>query len=94
MVQRVLYVDPVSGQDSRDGLSASRSLKTLSTALRLSQADTQIRLQGGLYSAANGEQFPLVIPTGCQIIGTPGRDRPATIFQGSGRWQSSNQGVQ
>lgn len=84
MAQQVLYVDPTQGQDNRDGRSANQPLKTITAALRLSQGDTQVQLQAGLYTANSGEQFPLVIPSGCELVGQPGGGRPTTIVQGSG----------
>ncbi|MEM6435720.1 MAG: S-layer homology domain-containing protein [Cyanobacteria bacterium P01_D01_bin.115] len=84
MAQQVLYVDPAQGQDNREGRSANQPLKTITAALRLSQGDTQIQLQAGLYTANSGEQFPLVIPSGCELVGQPGGGRPTAIVQGSG----------
>ncbi|NER80891.1 MAG: DUF1565 domain-containing protein, partial [Leptolyngbya sp. SIO1D8] len=94
MAQHVFYVDPSQGQDSREGVSATQPLKTLTEALRRSQTDTVIHLKAGLYIPGNGEQFPLTIPPGCQVIGEPGRSRPATILQGSGTLQNLNLGNQ
>lgn len=87
MAQQVLYVDPARGQDNQDGRSPNQPLKTITAALRLSQGDTVIRLQGGLYHANSGEQFPLTIPSGCQLTGEFGSDRPTAILQGSGQIQ-------
>ena len=84
MAQQVLYVDPAQGQDNREGRSTNQPLKTITAALRLSQGDTQIQLQAGLYTANSGEQFPLVIPSGCELVGQPGGGRPTAIVQGSG----------
>ncbi|MGF1522891.1 MAG: S-layer homology domain-containing protein [Leptolyngbyaceae cyanobacterium] len=94
MAQQVLYVDPVQGQDDREGLSADQPLKTLSAALRRSQPDTVIRLKAGLYLASSGEQFPLTIPSGCQVIGETNRDRPTVILRGSGSAQHPSLGTQ
>ncbi len=94
MVQRVLYVDSLRGQDQQDGLTADRPLKTLTAALRRSQPETQIQLQAGTYSTASGERFPLVIPPGCEVIGQPDRDRPATVIAGSGSLQTPSLGLQ
>ena len=87
MAQPTLYVDPTNGQDQRDGRSPAQSLKTLTAALRLSQGNAVIQLAAGLYTANQGEQFPLVIPAGCEIVGVMGGDRPATVLQGSGGFQ-------
>jgi len=87
MAQLVLYVDPQQGQDDRDGRSPSQPLKTLTAALRLSRGETLIRLAAGQYTASQGEQFPLVIPPGCEVQGEAGGDRPATTLQGGGTLQ-------
>ena len=94
MAQQVLYVDPNQGQDSQAGRSASQPLKTLSAALSRSQPDTVIHLKAGLYSPASGEQFPLTIPTGCQVLGEAGRDRPTVVLRGSGSIQHPGLGTQ
>jgi len=94
MARQVLYVDPTQGQDDQDGRSAAEPLKTITAALRLGRADTVIRLKAGLYTAASGEQFPLVVPAGCELVGEAGSDRPATVVQGSGHWQTPNLGTQ
>ena len=54
MAQQVLYVDAEKGQDNRDGRSPNQPLKTITAALRLSQGDTQVQLQAGLYTANSG----------------------------------------
>jgi hypothetical protein len=87
MAQQVLYVNPERGQDNRDGRSPDQPLKTITAALRLSQSGTRIQLQAGLYTADSGEQFPLTVPAGCQLVGVAGSDRPAAILQGAGTLQ-------
>ncbi|MEO1300108.1 MAG: DUF1565 domain-containing protein [Cyanobacteria bacterium J06636_16] len=94
MAQQVLYVDPVQGQDDREGRAADQPLKTFSAALQRSQSDTVIRLKAGLYLASNGEQFPLTIPAGCQVIGETQRDRPTVILRGGGSAQHPSLGTQ
>lgn len=87
MAQQVLYVDPERGQDNRDGRSPSQPLKTITAALRLSQTDTVIQLAAGKYTTSNGEQFPLTIPAGRQVVGATGGDRPPAVIQGGGSMQ-------
>ena len=94
MAQQVFYVDPTRGQDSQEGHSANQPLKSLSAALSRSQVDTIIHLKAGLYSPDNGEQFPLTIPTSCQILGEADRDRPTVILRGSGTLQHPQLGTQ
>jgi parallel beta-helix repeat protein len=94
MAQLVLYVDPERGQDSREGRSPDQPLKTITAALRLSQSDTRIQLKAGLYTASSGEQFPLVIPAGCEVVGEMGGDRPSAVIQGGGPVQHPVLGTQ
>ena len=94
MAQQVLYVDPTRGQDDRDGRSQSQPLKTITAALRLSQDNTVIQLKAGSYTADSGEQFPLVIPPGCQVLGETGGNRPSVTIQGGGQIQHPLLGAQ
>lgn len=93
MAQRTIYVDPARGQDSQGG-SSNQPLKTLTAALQRSQGDTVIRLAAGIYSSDKGEQFPLMIPPGCRVVGTGRGDRPAAILRGSGALTHPTLGTQ
>lgn len=93
MAQRVLYVDPIQGNDTQEGHSTTQPLRTITAALRRLQADTLIYLRAGVYSTRSGEQFPLLLPAGCQMVGERQGDRGA-VLQGSGIVQHPSLGRQ
>src|SRR5262245_9243883 len=59
-----------TGDDGSDGIA--RPVKTLKRAFALAVADgriTQISLDSGTYSAANGESFPYTVPANLKVTG-------------------------
>ncbi|MDB9528376.1 S-layer homology domain-containing protein [Oscillatoria sp. CS-180] len=94
MARQVLYVDPEQGRDDQAGRSQDQPLKTIAAALRLHQTETTIQLKAGLYTSTSGEEFPIAVPAGCELVGETRGDRPATILQGGGSIQSSILGQQ
>lgn len=77
-----LYINPLEGSDTSDGLSPETALKTISYALHLIQPDTinpnTIYLSNGVYGPhTNGEKFPLNGRTHVSIIG---EQMDSTIF--------------
>ncbi|MGD1905815.1 MAG: S-layer homology domain-containing protein [Leptolyngbyaceae cyanobacterium] len=89
MGQLTLFVHPINGQDIHDG-SSTAPLKTLYAALRRSEPGTVIQLAAGQYTAANGERFPLQIPSQRRIVGPIGA---TASLQGSGAWRDSILGL-
>jgi hypothetical protein len=72
-----LYVDPTTGSDTSGNGSMSKPFKTFTKAVdvlasskTLSPSGVTIYLANGNYIAANGEKFPIVIPTNVTITGT------------------------
>lgn len=94
MVRLILYVDPINGRDDGDGRSQTRPLKTIAAALRSHQDETTIQLKAGRYAPETGEQFPITVPSGCELVGEMQGDRPATILQGSGLVRNNRRGNQ
>lgn len=94
MTEQTIYVHPTLGQDQQEG-SETRPLRTISAAIARHppHAEGVIYLATGFYGTAIGERFPLVIPAGCRVVGTGGRDRPATVIQGSGLWTDKTLGA-
>ncbi len=88
-----LYVNPVTGNDTNAG-SRLASFKSLTRALKASKAGMIIQLAPGTYSTANGEVFPLVIPTGVMVVGNEATKGQDIIITGSGEYQSESFGVQ
>lgn len=71
-----IFVDPATGSDSTGNGSATKPYKTLTKAIavltaskELSPSGVTIYLSTGDYDAANGERFPIVVPTGVSISG-------------------------
>jgi hypothetical protein len=72
-----IYVDAHTGSDSSGNGSAAKPYKTLTKAVEvlassksLSTSGVTINLAGGDYNAANGEIFPIVVPTNVTISGS------------------------
>ena len=63
------FVSP-TGDDSNDGLSPERPLRTVTRALRLAAPPATIDIADGTYGAAGGESFPLVVKGGTTLRGT------------------------
>jgi hypothetical protein len=72
-----IYVDPTTGSDTTGNGSSTKPYKTLTKAVTvlassksLSPSGVTIYLSSGNYVAANGEKFPIVIPTNVTITGS------------------------
>jgi hypothetical protein len=67
------YVDPAKGSDKNAGTSAA-PFKTLTHAMSVVKSSATggltISLGAGNYTAANGEKFPIAIPTGVILSGS------------------------
>ncbi|MFP4099254.1 S-layer homology domain-containing protein [Coleofasciculus sp.] len=93
MVQSTLYVNPTTGQDRNTG-SADAPFRTLTHAIGQAKADTMILLASGMYNTANGERFPIVIPSGMIIIGDESSKGKDISLVGSGDYNSPSFGSQ
>ena len=69
-----LVVNPSSGNDTTGNGTSEKPYKTLTKALNVIKNSTTpgltIQLAPGQYTAANGEVFPIVVPTGVTIDGS------------------------
>jgi hypothetical protein len=69
-----ISVNPLIGSDSTGNGTPTNPYKTLTKAVAVAKnsttPDLTIALAGGIYGAANGEKFPIAIPTGMTIAGT------------------------
>jgi len=88
-----IYVNPVTGSDSTGNGSMTSPYKTLTKAVTvlasapsLSPTGVTIYLASGNYVVANGEKFPIVVPTGVTIMGTAYGTGPktGTFINGAG----------
>jgi len=66
-----IYVAATGDDATGDGTEAA-PYRTVKTAIANLGGDTVVRVGIGLYDAAAGEVFPLVVPAGVSIIGTVG----------------------
>ena len=64
-----LYVDPVSGDDSNDGLSWETALKTMTRASQLENGPGRMFLGQGVFSVESGEVFPIALTATTEIRG-------------------------
>jgi hypothetical protein len=93
MVQSLLYINPVSGSDTAPGTQAA-PFKTVTRALQNVSAGTTLKLAPGLYNAASGETFPLVIPAEVILSGDETQKGKGTQITGSGKHNSSSFAMQ
>ena len=81
-----LHVDATLGNDANDG-SVTAPFQTVTFALSQAQSGDSIKVMPGLYDALHGETFPLKVPAGVELIGSPatrGSDPAETSLVGSG----------
>ena len=82
-----LFVNPTSGSDSAAG-SQSAPFKTIARALQQIKSGTKIQLVPGTYSAATGETFPIVIPSGVTVLGNESNKGNGIQITGGGLFAS------
>ena len=87
------FVNPRLGVDTAAGTTAAQPFRTITQALAAVVAPPPgpgkaggpiIALAPGLYNAANGEVFPLVVPPGVTLIGDEEFNGVGTTIQGAG----------
>jgi parallel beta-helix repeat protein len=84
----IIFVSP-NGSDANSGLSADQALRSITAAIaRNPQAGTVIQLAEGNYTAATGEKFPLIIPTGVTLRGNPANQGLNVVISGGDRFVS------
>ncbi len=88
-----IYVNPVTGNDANTG-SRTSPVKSISQAIKQAKSSTIIQLGNGTYSTANGEVFPLLIPSGVLVVGNEGNKGQEIIISGGGDYQTPSFGVQ
>ena len=85
---QTLYVNPATGSDNAGAGSQSAPFKTISKALKQAQSGTNIQLATGNYNAANGEVFPLAVPSGVTVVGNESNKGNGILIEGSGQYNS------
>jgi parallel beta-helix repeat protein len=88
-----IYVNLVTGNDANPGSRLS-PFKSLTRALKATQTPAIIQLASGIYKAATGEVFPLVIPAGVTVMGNEANKGTGIVISGSGEYQSASFGTQ
>ncbi|WP_041765546.1 S-layer homology domain-containing protein [[Leptolyngbya] sp. PCC 7376] len=87
MMQQKLYVNPEIGDDENSG-SQENPLRTISTAIKRSTSDCVIHIAAGNYTRKRGELFPLILPSGVQLIGDVASQGHSVTIRGSGIYNS------
>jgi len=82
-----LYVDAAKGNSAGPG-NAQAPFKTITAALQAAVPGTVVQVQPGKYDEANGEVFPLVIPSGVTLQGNVDNRGKDTLIQGGGKFLS------
>lgn len=85
----LVFVNPTQGRDQPGGGTEAQPLRTLTYALRRAQANTVIFLSPGTYSRANGEIFPLRLPSGVTLYGNPPQQGQGVIISGGAELDSA-----
>ncbi len=83
----VLYVNAATGNDAAVG-SQSAPFKTIARALQQARAGTTVQIAPGTYNAANGETFPLLVPSGVNLVGNESNKGNGILIEGSGEYIS------
>jgi|GEM_PF-1412272 len=86
VLPRSLFVDVQTGHDRQGNGSQAAPYRTLTQALQVASAGTVILLAPGVYNQAQGEIFPLQLPSEVTIQGNP-TPSEAVILQGGGPLQ-------
>ncbi|MEM9569093.1 MAG: DUF1565 domain-containing protein, partial [Cyanobacteria bacterium P01_E01_bin.34] len=89
----IWHVNPVAGSDAGAG-NTDAPFQTISRALVVARAGDTIRLADGNYSAASGEEFPLIVGDGIALVGDELRRGMNIRVVGSGRYLSATWGGQ
>jgi hypothetical protein len=63
------FVNEVAGNDANTGTTANAAFRTITKALSVADSGDTIQVAPGLYDAAIGEVFPLVVPEWVALIG-------------------------
>jgi parallel beta-helix repeat protein len=81
---RVIYVNPVLGEDSPDNGRENRPYRTIAYALTQVTDNTVLQLAPGSYTADSGEVFPLTIPPGVILRGNESTKGQTVLILGGG----------
>jgi len=85
----LLFVDPAAGSNALGDGTAQAPFKTITHALKVAQPNMVVLLAPGIYSARNGEKFPLQLKQQVTLQGAPGFENGAAVIYGGGEFLSS-----
>lgn len=91
---RLLFVNPVTGNDTTGDGSGRSPFRTVTRALQSAQPNTAILLAPGTYTAESGEQFPLILPPGTTLQADPMAVGQSIVIQGSGSFAHPTSGTE
>ncbi|MDY6902240.1 MAG: DUF1565 domain-containing protein, partial [Cyanobacteriota bacterium] len=92
-VATTVYVNPVTGRDTANGSRLS-PFKSLTHTLNNIRTPAIVHLARGTYDAANGEVFPLIIPSGVWLVGNEATKGQGIFIEGSNDYQTKSFGLQ
>ncbi|MEO0935036.1 MAG: DUF1565 domain-containing protein, partial [Cyanobacteria bacterium J06641_2] len=92
-VATTVYVNPVTGRDTGNGSRLS-PFKSLTHTLNTVRTPAIVHLARGTYDAANGEVFPLIIPSGVWLVGNEATKGQGIVIEGSNDYQTKSFGLQ
>jgi hypothetical protein len=81
-----IFVDAAAGSDAAPGTAAA-PMKSITAALAVAPAAGTVSVSPGLYDAANGELFPILLPDGVTLVGdvaAQGAGPTPTLIRGHG----------
>lgn len=81
-VSYLLFVHPVLGNDATGDGSPRSPFRTITRAAQSAPPNAIILLAAGNYAAANGEQFPILLPPGVSVQADPTTGGEGVVIQG------------
>lgn len=87
--RKLLFVNPVTGNDTSGDGTQDSPLKTITQALEAAQPNTVIVLSSGIYSSEMGETFPLLLKPGIKLQGNPRTRGHDVVIRGGGTFVSA-----
>ncbi len=87
--RKLLFVNPVTGNDTSGDVTQDSPLKTITQALEAAQPNTVIVLSSGIYSSEMGETFPLLLKPGIKLQGNPRTRGHDVVIRGGGTFVSA-----
>jgi len=81
-VNRMLFVNPVTGDDQRGEGSLRSPFRSITRAVQFAEPGTVIFLGTGTYDERSGEQFPIVLPPEVRLQNDPSVEQSSIAIAG------------